>query len=105
MTIIAVLIGVTVIFAAGLTLGTVLATLAEGGWHRRTEVAEPTPEPSNVRVIGGTLSFGQRATAEDRERMKERFNALLCPACDDATNGRAPRFNVEEHARMHGGAR
>ena len=38
---------------AGLTLGTVLATLAEGGWHRRTEVAEVMPEPSvgNVRVI------------------------------------------------------
>jgi len=46
-------IGVLVGLVAGLTLGTVLATLAEGGWHRRTEVAEVTPEPSvgNVRVI------------------------------------------------------
>lgn len=53
MSIIAVLLGVTIIFAAGLVVGTVLATLAEGGWHRRTEVAEVTPEPSvgNVRVI------------------------------------------------------
>jgi len=53
MNLIAVLFGVT-IFAAGLVAGTVLATLAEGGWHRRTEVAEVTPEPSlptNVRVL------------------------------------------------------